>query len=118
MAKRGRRSNNKPQQSYADFVPGSDPVAATESSETVVQTVRVTLQLPLMLPKPGEDKARIRHIQVQNLGTREQAALRALYDALVFEGAHVQTSLSRPVQHIASDPVRYMLQALAEAMPE
>lgn len=79
------------------------------------RTEYVTLTLPVLIPPPGEKRACVRNVQVQNLRPIEQRALRALFDGLVFDGATVTTSMDRPIQHLACDPVRYLLQQLAEA---
>lgn len=116
MAKRGRPRKAA---SLPNFVPGTPAVASTESSETTatVQTLRVTLELPVQLVNGKAAGPLIRRVDLQNLKPREQLALRALYDGLVYEGATVTTSLDRPVKHLASDPVRHILQQIASQLP-
>ena len=92
------------------------PVASTTSSETTVETVEVTLRLPLLLTPAENRGCMIRRVEVQNLKHSEQLALRALYDGLVWEGATVTTSLQRPMKSLAADPIRYILQQIAAQM--
>lgn len=79
------------------------------AAKKTVDYVEVTLRVPLIY----SDKPSVRNVAVRNLGAAERRTLRALFDGLAYEGATVQTSLERPVQHIAADPVRWLLQQIA-----
>lgn len=76
-----------------------------------VDMVEVTLRVPLIY----SDKPSVRGAYVQKLSHAESRTLRALFDGLAYEGATVQTSLQRPVQHVAADPLRWLLQQISQA---
>lgn len=80
-------------------------------TEKTVDYVEVRLRVPLIY----SDKPSMREARVQHLSASDSRTLRALFDGLCYEGATVRTAMDRPVQSVAADPVRWLLQEIGRA---